>query len=128
MPASAGTPPLYWIVFIIAVLFFLALDLGIFHRQARAVRLTEALAWTAGWVVIALIFGVAVAPAMVPAWARQNTFEFLTGYLIELSLSMDNVFVIALIFAYFRVPQQFQHRVLLWVMTRCIRRRTWSSA
>jgi len=114
MPAPAGTPPLYWIVFIVAVLFFLALDLGVFHRQARAVRLTEALAWTAGWIVIAMIFGVAVAPAMVPAWARQNTFEFLTGYLIELSLSMDNVFVIALIFAYFRVPQQFQHRVLFW--------------
>jgi tellurite resistance protein TerC len=108
------TAPLYWVVFIVAVIFFLALDLGVFHRQARAVRVREALAWTAVWIAIALLFGLALAPAMVPSWGRQHTFEFITGYLIELSLSMDNVFVIALIFGYFRVPQLFQHRVLFW--------------
>src|SRR5205814_415045 len=66
------------------------------------------------WFAIAMLFGLALAPAMVPSWDRQNTYEFITGYIIELSLSMDNVFVIALLFAYFRVPQQFQHRVLFW--------------
>jgi len=114
MPASLETSPLYWSIFIIAVLLFLALDLGVFHRQAHVVRFREALAWTTVWFCVAMVFGLALAPAMVPGWQRQNTMEFVTGYIIELSLSMDNVFVMAVIFAYFRVPQQFQHRVLFW--------------
>ncbi len=114
MPASAETPALYWIVFILAVLIFLALDLGVFHRRAHVVRFREALIWTALWIFIAFSFGVILAPRLVPAWGRQNTFEFITGYIIELSLSMDNVFIIALILAFFRLPQQFQHRVLFW--------------
>src|SRR5881628_946501 len=108
------TPPLYWIVFIVVVLFFLALDLGVFHREARVVRFREALSWTAGWFALAMFFGLILAPALVPSWNQQRSFEFVTGYIIELSLSMDNVFVVALLFAYFRVPQQFQHRVLFW--------------
>jgi tellurite resistance protein TerC len=114
MPASPETPPLYWFIFVAAVLFFLALDLGVFHRRAHVVRFTEALTWTAVWFCVAMGFGLALAPSAVPGWQRQNTMEFITGYVIELSLSMDNVFVMALIFAYFRVPQEFQHRVLFW--------------
>src|SRR4051794_32088087 len=114
MPAPAETPTLPWVVFILAVIFFLALDLGVFHRRAHTVRFKEALVWTGIWFVLAMLFGLALAPAVVPAWDRQDTYEFITGYVIELSLSMDNVFVIALLFAYFRVPQEFQHRVLFW--------------
>ena len=113
MPA-AETPLLYWGVFILAVLVFLALDLGIFHRQARQVRFREALGWTAIWVALALVFGLVLAPALVPSWTRQHAYEFITGYVIEFALSMDNVFVIALILAFFHLPQQFQHRVLFW--------------
>ena len=97
-------------VFLVAVLFFLALDLGVFHRRAHVVKFREALAWTALWVALSLLF----AGALVPLRGRQEAIEFVTGYIIELSLSMDNVFVIALIFAYFRVPTQYQHRVLFW--------------
>ena len=112
MPAS--TPLLPWLIFTLAVLFFLSLDLGVFHRKAHTVGFKEALAWTAVWFAMAMLFAFALAPTMVPSWDRQNTVEFITGYIIELSLSMDNVFVIALIFAYFRLPQQFQHRILFW--------------
>src|SRR6266446_2245745 len=114
MPASAETPLLSWVVFVLAVLFFLALDLGVFHRRAHVVSFKEALGWTVVWFCVAMVFALLLAPSMVPSWDRQNTFEFITGYIIELSLSMDNVFIIALIFAYFRLPQQFQHRVLFW--------------
>lgn len=114
MAAAAETPPLYWAVFIGAVLLFLCLDLGVFHRRAHVVRFREALVWTGIWILLAFVFGGVIAPRSVPAWNRQNTFEFITGYIIELSLSMDNVFIIALILAFFRVPQQFQHRVLFW--------------
>ncbi len=100
----------HWVIFIVCILFFLALDLGVFHRHARVVRVKEALAWTSVWVCLSLIFAGAI-------WhwrgAAEGT-EFLTGYLIELSLSMDNVFVIALIFGYFKIPRQYQHEVLFW--------------
>lgn len=111
MPVSSATKSLDWIVFIVAVLFFLALDLGVFHRKARVVRFWEAMLWTSIWFSTAMVFGLLVAPNMVPGWERE---PFVFGYIIELALSMDNVFVIALIFAYFRVPQEFQHRVLFW--------------
>src|SRR5690606_28431996 len=85
-------------------------DLGVFHRRPHEVRFREALAWTGFSVTLALSFGFWI------YWtkSREAGLEFLTGYLIELSLSMDNVFVIALIFAYFNVPRRFQHRVLFW--------------
>jgi len=104
----------HWAGFIACVLFFLALDLGVFHKSAHVVRFREAISWTALWVALSFVFGIFIAPAVVPGWERQDTIEFVTGYVIELSLSMDNVFVIALIFTYFRVPLQFQHRVLFW--------------
>jgi len=114
MPATLEITPWHWVGFIACVLFFLALDLGVFHRQAHVVKFKEAFAWTTVWVVISLAFGLFIAPMLVAGWSRQETVEFITGYIIELSLSMDNVFVIALIFTYFRVPSQYQHRVLFW--------------
>jgi tellurite resistance protein TerC len=104
----------HWAGFILCVIFFLALDLGVFHREAHIVKFKEALAWTAIWVTLSFGFGLLLAPALVTGWGKQDSVEFVTGYIIELSLSMDNVFVIALIFAYFRVPSQYQHRVLFW--------------
>lgn len=104
----------HWTGFILCVLFFLALDLGVFHRKAHVVKFKEAIAWTTLWVTLSFCFGLFFAPAMAEGWTRQETAEFITGYIIELSLSMDNVFVIALIFTYFRVPPQYQHRVLFW--------------
>jgi len=98
----------HWAGFICAVLAFLAFDLGILHRHARPVKFREAVAWTGLWVVLALSFAWALAPLR----GREEALEFLTGYLIELSLSLDNVFVIALIFGYFHVAAAHQHRVL----------------
>lgn len=106
--------PWHWAGFIGCVLIFLALDLGVFHRQAHVVRFGEALAWTGLWVTLAMLFGLVIAPWLVHDWQLKQTVEFITGYVIELSLSMDNVFVIALIFMHFAVPPQHQHRVLFW--------------
>ena len=99
-----------WVGFALFVLTMLALDLGVFHRQAHSVRFKEALGWTTVWVSLALLFGLGV-------WyfaGTQKALEFYAGYLIELSLSADNVFVFVLIFTYFAVPQKFQHKVLFW--------------
>lgn len=110
MLAAITITPWHWAGFIVCILIFLALDLGVFHRRAHVVKFREALLWTGVWFVVAMLF----------AWAlsywkdRDHAAEFLTGYLIELSLSMDNVFVIALLFTYFQVPSQYQHRVLFW--------------
>lgn len=104
----------HWAGFILCVIFFLALDLGVFHREAHVVKFKEALTWTTIWVTLSFGFGLLLAPAIVTGWGKQDSVEFVTGYIIELSLSMDNVFVIALIFTYFRVPPQYQHRVLFW--------------
>lgn len=100
----------HWTGFIAAILIFLALDLGVFHRHARVITFKEAFGWTAVFLTLAMGF----AAALIPTRGQDEATEFVTGYLIELSLSMDNVFVIALIFAYFRVPLAFQHRVLFW--------------
>src|SRR6266404_1895331 len=100
----------HWAGFIACVLIFLALDLGVFHRRAHQVRFKEALAWTTVWFCLAMLFALGLKPLR----GSKEALQFLTGYLIELSLSMDNVFVIALIFAYFRIPSEYQHRVLHW--------------
>ncbi|MBM3870691.1 MAG: TerC family protein [Verrucomicrobia bacterium] len=96
--------------FVAAVLVFLALDLGVFHREAHVVKFREALGWTALWFILAMAFAGLIKANRPPGEA----IDFVTGYIIELSLSMDNVFVIALIFTYFRVPLTLQHRVLFW--------------
>ena len=88
----------------------LALDLGVFHRKAHEVAPREAAGWSIFWVTLALIFNVGVYYYMGPTAG----LEFLTGYLIEKALSVDNIFVFVLVFSYFRVPSKYQHRVLFW--------------
>jgi len=99
-----------WVGFNLFVLGMLALDLGVFHRKAHVVSFKEAGVWSAVWIALALLFNAGVWHFLGP----QKGVEFLTGYLIEKSLSVDNIFVFALIFAYFAVPQEYQHRVLFW--------------
>ena len=110
MPEIHAITTTHWVAFITGVLFLLALDLGVFHKHAHVVKFKEALAWTFLWFVVAMGFGY----GLMLYRGREEALEFVTGYIIELSLSMDNVFVIALIFAYFRIPQVLQHRVLFW--------------
>ena len=99
-----------WIGFNAFVLIMLALDLGVFHRKAHVVTLKESLTWTAVWVVMAMIFNFGIAHYM----GNEKALEFFTGYVIEKSLSVDNVFVFALLFSYFAVPPIYQHKVLFW--------------
>jgi len=110
MLALIQITPWHWVGFIACVLIFLALDLGVFHRKAHQVSFREALLWTCLWFCLAMLFAVALKPLR----GEKEALEFVTGYLIELSLSMDNVFIIALIFGYFHVPAEHQHRVLFW--------------
>jgi tellurite resistance protein TerC len=116
-----------WIGFIVLVLALLALDLGVFNRKAHIVSMGEALAWTAFWVALALSFNVGVyflyehnllgiggQGLGSVLQGKQAALNFFTGYLVEKSLSLDNIFVIALIFTYFKVPLLYQHRMLFW--------------
>jgi tellurite resistance protein TerC len=117
---------LIWLGFIALIVVFLALDLGVFHRRPHVISIKEALAWTAFWVAIALVFNGFVYLLYEHHWLDFGTslrheleggeaaLKFFTGYLVEKSLSVDNIFVIAMIFAYFGVPLQYQHRVLFW--------------
>jgi tellurite resistance protein TerC len=110
MMALIQIMPWCWAGFILCILFFLALDLGVFHRRAHVVTFREALAWSVLWFMLAMLF----AAGMVFWRGREEALQFTAGYLIELSLSLDNILVIALVFAWFRVPLEFQHRVLFW--------------
>ena len=110
MPGFVEITPWHWAGFILCVLIFLALDLGLFHRHARVVKFKEAAAWSTVWFALAMAF----AGAMAHWRGREEAIQFTTGYLIELSLSLDNILVIALIFAWFRIPVKFQHRLLFW--------------
>lgn len=101
---------LLWGGFILFVLVMISIDLGLFHRTAHAVKTKEALIWCAIWVSLALLFNVGVYHYK----GGQAGIEFLTGYVIELSLSLDNLFVFLLIFSFFRVPKHHQHTVLYW--------------
>ncbi len=99
-----------WIGFTVFILGMLALDLGVFHREAHEVSFKEAAVWSVIWVVLALAFN-----ALVYVYrGAEAGLQFLTGYLIEKSLSVDNIFVFCLIFSYFAVPAKYQHRVLFW--------------
>jgi TerC family integral membrane protein len=100
----------FWILFNLFVLVMLVLDLGVFHRRTHVVKFREALLWSAMWIALAAIFAV-----IVYFWhGRVPALEFVTGYVIELSLSVDNLFVFLLIFRYFQVPTVHQHKVLFW--------------
>jgi tellurite resistance protein TerC len=110
MPATTPIETWHWVAFIGSILVYVLLDLFVFHRGNRPVTMKNALFWTMVTVILALAFN-----ALLLQWrGKKEATEFLTGYIIELSLSMDNVFVIALIFAYFRVPTEYQHRVLFF--------------
>lgn len=99
-----------WISFSIFVIVMLALDLGVFHRNAHEVKFKESLIWSGVWISLALLFNV-----IIYFWHGPKTaLEFLTGYLIEESLSVDNLFVFLMLFSYFSVPAIYQHRVLFW--------------
>jgi tellurite resistance protein TerC len=99
-----------WVGFNVVVLAILALDLGVLHRRSEKVTLKQAAIWSAVWVALSLCFALAVYLTM----GRESGLEFLTGYLIEYALSVDNIFVFVLIFTYFNVPEKYQHRVLFW--------------
>jgi tellurite resistance protein TerC len=109
-----------WIGFNVFVLLLLALDLGVFHRKAHAVLMKEALIWSVVWISLSLLFNLVIYlfwDTMVPHSSLTNgdaALAFLTGYLIEKSLSVDNIFVFILIFSFFAVPDRYQHRVLFW--------------
>jgi tellurite resistance protein TerC len=101
---------LLWILFNVFVMLMLALDLGVFHRKSHEVSVREALVWTCVWITLALFFNLFV----YYYFDHEKALEFFTGYLIEKSLSVDNIFVIILIFSYFKVPSIYQHKVLFW--------------
>lgn len=109
-----------WVAFSVFVLAMLALDLGVFHRSAHAVSTREALTWSAVWIALALLF----CGLLYKFWHRipheadysnsEAALAFLTGYIVEKALSIDNIFVILMLFAYFSIPAKYQHRVLFW--------------
>jgi tellurite resistance protein TerC len=101
---------LWWIIFNLFVLAMLVLDLKVFHRDAHEVKIREALMWSAFWIGLALVFNVGIYIFR----GSEDALEYLTGYLIEKSLSVDNIFVFLLIFSYFRVSAQYQHKILFW--------------
>jgi tellurite resistance protein TerC len=119
---------LVWVGFLLLIGIFLALDLGVFHKKDEVISTKSALSWTGVWIVAALLFCVviyfiyeshlfgfgAAAFGGHDVGGKDAAINFLTGYLVEKSLSLDNIFVIALIFGFFKVPPQYQHRVLFW--------------
>jgi tellurite resistance protein TerC len=107
---SIGNSVGLWIGFSLFILFMLSLDIGLFNRKAHAIKYREAVIWSAVWITVALLF------AGIVFWYQGTDLglKFLTGYVIELSLSVDNLFVFLLIFSFFKVPAKVQHRVLYW--------------
>jgi len=99
-----------WIGFLLFVFVMLALDLGVFHRKSHEVKIKEALIWTAIWIFIAMLFNYGIYVYM----GEEKALEFLTGYVIEKSLSVDNLFVFIMIFTYFNVNPKYQHKILFW--------------
>jgi tellurite resistance protein TerC len=108
---------IFWIGFNLFVLLMLVLDLGVFHKKTHVIKMKEALAWSAVWVSLALLFNVGLyffytPPPGLTQW--ESSLQFFTGYIIEKSLSVDNIFVFVLIFSYFKVKSEYQHKVLFW--------------
>src|SRR5690554_1544235 len=111
-----------WILFITLIAIFLALDLGVFNKNPHEISNKEASTWTGIWVSVALLFSIGVYFIFKNGWMENidnltpttAMLKYITGYLIELSLSIDNIFVIAVIFTSFKIPKKFQHRVLFW--------------
>jgi tellurite resistance protein TerC len=107
---SISSTAALWIGFSLFILFMLSLDLGLFNRRAHTIKYREAAIWSGIWVTLAMVFACIVFYYQ----GSSRGLEFVTGYLIELSLSVDNLFVFLLIFSYFKVPSKYQHRVLFW--------------
>lgn len=101
---------LLWTGFCVFVLGMLALDLGVFHRKTHAVSVKEALVWTGVWITLSMLFNLFV----YSYFGKEKALEFFTAYLVEKSLSIDNIFVMIMIFSYFSVPDSYQHKVLFW--------------
>ena len=100
----------WWVGFNILILVLIAIDLGLLHKKSHVISVKEALIWSAGWIFISLTFNVGIY-----FWfGYDSALQFLTGYLIEKSLSVDNIFVFAILFSYFKVPPEHQHKVLMW--------------
>lgn len=99
-----------WLGFVVFVILMLALDLGVFHRKSHEVKIKEALIWSAVWIALALVFNYGVYLYM----GKEKALEFLAGYLIEKSLSVDNLFVFIMLFTFFKVESKYQHKVLFW--------------
>jgi tellurite resistance protein TerC len=100
----------FWIVFNVVVFTVLALDLGVFNKKAHKISVREALIWSSVWITLALLFNIFV----FLEFGKTKALQFLTGYVIEYSLSVDNIFVFILIFSYFSVKAQYQHKILFW--------------
>lgn len=113
---------LFWIIFLLIIAAFLAIDLGVFHKADAVVSLREALTWTFIWIALSLIFSIGIyfiyengyAVSTSHTSGMDATLAFLTGYVIEKSLSLDNIFLFSAIFTFFRIPEKSQHRVLFW--------------
>lgn len=104
------TDTIFWVLFNVFVLIMLALDLGVFHRKSHVVSVKEAIIWSVVWITLALIFNL-----ILYFWrGQQQAMEFFTGYIIEKTLSIDNIFVFIMIFTYFQIPAQYQHKILFW--------------
>lgn len=99
-----------WVLFAVVIMGLLALDLGVFHRKSHTVKMREALTWSGVWIALALIFNGFIYYTRGPVPAM----EFLTGYLVEEALSVDNLFVFLMVFSFFRVPAEYQHKILFW--------------
>jgi len=99
-----------WLGFILFVFLMLALDLGVFHKHSHEVKVKEAMVWSGVWIALALIFNIGVYFFL----GHDKGVQFLTGYVIEKSLSVDNLFVFVMVFSFFKVPAIFQHRILFW--------------
>jgi tellurite resistance protein TerC len=107
-----GTSIYFWIGFHVFVFIMLALDLGVFHKHTHKVPVKEAIIWSTVWITLALLFGLFI--YLDKDFGKIKALEFLTGYVIEYSLSVDNIFVFILIFTYFAVDSQYQHKILFW--------------
>lgn len=105
-----GISIFFWIGFHVFIFIMLALDLGVFHKHTHKVPVKEAVIWTAVWITLALLFDVFI----FFEFGKTKALEFLTGYVIEYSLSVDNIFVFILIFTYFAVKDEYQHKILFW--------------
>ena len=101
---------LFWIGFHVLIFSVLALDLGLLNRKTHKIAVKEAIIWSASWITLALLFNLFV----LFEFGKTKALEFLTGYVIEYSLSVDNIFVFILIFTYFSVKEQYQHKILFW--------------